>query len=74
MSVARTSAVLSIALVVILSTTGMGYYIHEVSDALDIQRMSIAYGVVAAMLLGVDLVFGLIQLALWSAQSRNASS
>ena len=74
MSVARTSAVLSIALVVILLTSGMGYYINQVSAALDIQKMIIAYGVVAAMLLGVDLIFGLIQMAFLSAQSRNVPS
>ena len=74
MSVARTSAVLSIALVVILLTSGMGYYINQVSAALDIQKMIIAYGAVAAMLLGVDLIFGLIQMAFLSAQSRNVPS
>jgi hypothetical protein len=74
MSVARTSAVFSIALVVILLTSGMGYYINQVSAALDIQKMIIAYGVVAAMLLGVDILFGMIQAALLTTQSRSASS
>lgn len=72
MSIARTSAILSIALVVLLDT-GMGYYILRVSSSLGFQKIILAYLVVGAMMLGIDLVLGFIQIAVLSSQSRSVS-
>ena len=63
LSIVRLSAILSIALPVFLNI-GMGYFISRVSFDLEIQKMTLGYEVVGAMLLGTDIVLGIIQFAL----------
>lgn len=60
LSIARLSAITSIALAVFLSA-GMGYYISQVTSANDVQKMFLGYAVVGAMMLGVDILFGLVE-------------
>ena len=63
LSIVRLSAILSIALPVFLNI-GMGYFISRGSFDLEIQKMTLGYEVVGAMLLGTDIVLGIIQFAL----------
>jgi len=63
LSIVRLSAILSIALPVFLNI-GMGYFISQGSFDLEIQKMTLGYEVVGAMLLGTDIVLGIIQFAL----------
>jgi hypothetical protein len=63
-SIVRTFAILSLALSVFLQTTGMGYFIYRASSELDFSKLILGYEVVGVMLLGADLLIGLIQNAL----------
>ena len=63
-SIVRTFAILSLALSVFLQTTGMGYLIYRVSSELDFPKLILGYEVIGVMLLGADLIIGLIQYAL----------
>jgi hypothetical protein len=63
-SIVRTFAILSLALSAFLQTTGMGYFIYRVSSELDFPKLILGYEVVGVMLLGADLIIGLIQYAL----------
>ncbi len=70
--IARVAAILSIALQVFLNT-GMGYFIAQASYALDLPKMSLGYTVVGVMLFGVDLLFGMIQFAVFSWEASHKS-
>jgi hypothetical protein len=63
-SIVRTFAILSLALSAFLQTTGMGYFIYRVSSELDFPKLILGYEVVGVILLGTDLIIGLIQYAL----------
>jgi len=60
LSLVRTFAILSVVLPVFLQA-GVGYFIYQVSFNLDPPNMILGYEVVGAMMLGVDLVIGLVQ-------------
>jgi len=62
-SIVRTSIILSLVLPVFLQT-GVGYFIYQVSFAQDLSKMTLGYEVVGAMLLGADLLIGVIQYTL----------
>lgn len=63
LSLVRTFTILSIVLPVFLQA-GVGYFIYQVSFNLDTPNMILGYEVVGAMMLGVDLIVGLVQYVL----------
>ena len=63
LSIFRMSAILSIVLSVLLYA-GVGYFLYHASWNSDFHKMITAYQVVGALLLGLDLLFGLIQFGL----------
>lgn len=60
-SVVRTSAILAIVLPVFLQA-GMGYFIDRVSFDLDTSKMILGYEVLGMMMVGVDLIGGILLL------------
>lgn len=63
-SLVRTFTILSLAIPVLFQTAGMGYLINKAISVLDVPSVRLGYSVVGVMMLGADLIFGLIQFAL----------
>jgi hypothetical protein len=61
LSIARSVAVLSIGITSILDF-GIGFYLRYVSSMGDVQQMNIVFGVEGAMLVGIDVLLGFVQL------------
>lgn len=66
-SIVRLAAILSIVLTVFLND-GVGYYLNRASSTNDFQKMGLGYEIVGVMLLGIDLLFGLIQFRFLNSQ------